>query len=681
MFTIKDFHQDFLQSILSDTESRGLLKPQSFFELFCQDLVDVGDLSKNYTAASYYKTGVEVYGYDYDEERKLFTLINFQFFQSDEITTLNRQQIQTKFNRLKKFIVEVKNGLHLDLEETSDGYELAFKLFHELKAGHIEKFRLMVLTDGNVTRTISEIPSESIDDIGYDYRVIDINYLYKIYASQMDGASYEIDTKIPCLPINNDSDDYQAYLSILNGEQLYEIYDEYGQKLLEQNVRTFLQFKGGVNKGIKNTIENRPELFFAYNNGITATATSVEYENGFITKLVDFQIVNGGQTTSAIYAAKKNSKLDISKVKVQMKLSVVKEIENKGQFVSKVSEYANTQNKVNKSDFFSNSPFHKEMKDYSKRIWAAASGGSQLRTHWYYERVRGEYLNEQAYLTTAKKKQFVIEHPKKQLIDKTLLAKSENTWLKKPWIVSKGAQYSFAEFAEQTTEKLEKDALAITESYFKESIARIILFKATENIISKADWYENAYRAQTVTYAIAYLAHLCENQKLYLNFLKIWEEQIISTELIEIMKAITREVYELLMDPPGGFKNVGEWCKKEQCWHVVKNADMDIVLPKKLVNTKQETQYVQREERETKKVDKGIELQTFVVTMNFENWMDLFAYYSRPENRRDLSVTQRDILMKYTEGKIAFPSEKQCKILYDVYQKASEVGWEPGIRV
>lgn len=677
MFTLQDFHQDFLQSILSDTESRGLLKSQSFFELFCEDLVEVGDLSRNYTSASYYKTGVEVYGFDYDEERKLFTLINFYFFQSNEIETLNKQQLQTKFNRLKKFIVEVKKGIHLDLEETSDGYELAFKLFHALKANQIEKFRLMVLTDGMVTRTISDIPSESQEDIVYDYRVIDINYLYKLYASQIESASYEITTNIPSLKVSNESEDYQSYLTILNGEQLYEIYDMYGQKLLEQNVRTFLQFKGGVNKGIKNTIERRPELFFAYNNGITATATDVEYENGYITKIVDFQIVNGGQTTSAIYAAKKNSKLDISKVNVQMKLSVVNAMENKSQFVSKVSEYANTQNKVNKSDFFSNSSFHKEMKEYSKRIWVAVSGGSQQRTHWYYERVRGEYLNEQAYLTTAKKKQFGIENPKKQLIDKTLLAKSENTWLKKPWIVAKGAQYSFAEFAEQTTETLEKNALAITENYFKEAVARIILFKSTESIISKAEWYENAYRAQTVTYAISYLSYICDKQKVFLNFLKIWGEQIISSELTEIIKKITREVYQILMDPPEGFKNVGEWCKREQCWNVVKQKEMNIILPEILINTQLETQYIQREEREIKRVDKGIEFQSFVVTTNFESWQDLFTYYNRPENRKDLSITQRDILLKFTEGKISLPSEKQSKILFDTYQKAVEIGWEP----
>ena len=677
MFTIQDFHQDFLQSILSDTESRGVLKSQSFFELFCEDLVQVGDLTKNYTAASYYKTGMEVYGYDHDEERKVFTLINFHFFQIDEISTLTRAQLDVKFKRLKKFISEVKSGLHIDLEETSEGYELAFRLYHLLKANEIERIRLMVITDGAVTRTVSELPSNTIDNLIYDYRVVDINYLYKIYASQMDGASYEIETNIPFLKIHNESNEYESYLTIMNGDQLFEIYDEYGQKLLEQNVRTFLQFKGGVNKGIRNTIENRPELFFAYNNGITATATEVIYENGFIKKIVDFQIVNGGQTTSAIYAAKKNSRLDISKVNIQMKLSVVKDIDNKGQFVSKVSEYANTQNKVNKSDFFSNSPFHKEMKDYSNRIWAAAQGGAQQRTHWYYERVRGEYLNEQAYLSSAKKKQFQIENPKKQLVDKTMLAKSENTWMKKPWIVSKGAQYSFAEFAEQTTAKLEKDAMAITENFFKEAVARVILFRATESIVSKSEWYENAYRAQTVTYSLAYLANLCDEHKVHLNFLKIWEEQCISPELSTILKSVTKVVYQTLMDPPSGYKNVGEWCKKEQCWNVVKHLSLGIVLPSKIVSSKMEIQYIQRSEKEVKKLDKGIEYQVFVMETDKLDWVALFSYYSRDENRSDLTVTQRDILRKFSEGSMLLPSEKQSKILYDIFNKAKAVGWEP----
>ncbi|MGA4462472.1 AIPR family protein [Bacillus bombysepticus] len=677
MATLEEFHQDFLQSILSDSESRGLLKAQSFFELVCEDLMQVGDLTNNYTMAEFIKTGCEVYGYDYDESRKVFTLINFQFFQDDEIETLSKQHITTKFKRLKKFAELCIEGLHYDLEETSDAYSLAFNLHRHVQNNLIDKFRLIVLTDGRLTKTISSIPNDLIKGIECEHQIIDINYLYSIFMSENSSGSYNIDLKIPYLEVHSTSSEYQSYLGIMDGIQLFKIYDEYGQKLLEQNVRTFLQFRGGVNKGIKNTIQYKPDMFFAYNNGITATATHVETENGYITKIVDFQIVNGGQTTSAIYAAKKNSKLDISKISVQMKLSVVKNVEKKGQFVSSVSQYANTQNKVNKSDFFSNSPFHKEMKDYSKRIWVATHGGSQKRTHWFYERVRGEYLNEQAYLTAAKKRQFQIENPKNQLVDKTLLAKSENSWGRKPYIVSKGAQYSFEEFAYSVTDTLEKNQLSITENYFRDAVSRIILFRATEKIVSKASWYENAFRAQTVTYSIAWLSHAIHKRKLFFDFSKIWGEQRLPVELVELMKVITKKVYDRITDPPPGSANIAQWCKKEQCWNDVRSIEIELLPIKDMVLTTEETKYEQKLERKQKNLDNGIEIQAFVIQTNFEYWNQLFGYYMNSDNLRSLTITQRDILRKYVEGKLPLPSEKQARVLYSLYQKAIQEGWEP----
>ncbi|MDE5052480.1 AIPR family protein [Niallia taxi] len=676
MATLEEFHLDFLQSILSDSDSRGLMKAQSFFELVCEDLMQVGDLTNNYEMAEFVKTGSEVYGYDYDESRKIFTLINFQFFQEDEIMTLTQAQAAVKFNRLRKFANLCINGLHYDLEETSDAYSLAFNINRHVKNKLIDKFRLVVLTDGKMSQRINAIPNDTIEEIICEHKIIDINYLFDIYKSQNSSGSYDIDLKIPFLEVNNTSDEYKSYLGILDGEQLFKIYDEFGQKLLEQNVRTFLQFRGNVNKGLRNTIQYKPDMFFAYNNGITATATNVEVENGYITKISDFQIVNGGQTTSAIYAAKKNSRLDISSVSVQMKLSVVNDIKKKTEFVSSVSQYANTQNKVNKSDFFSNSPFHKEMKDFSKRIWVAANGGSQKRTHWFYERVRGEYLNEQAYLTPARKKQYQMENPKDQLIEKTFLAKSENSWDQKPHIVSKGAQYSFEEFANSVTDTLEKNELAITENYFKDAISRVILFRTTEKIVSKAPWYENAFRAQTVAYSIALLSYLIKKRKLFLDFNKIWDEQRVPTELEAVMRSITKKVYERITNPPPGSANIAQWCKKEQCWKDVRLIEADIAPIRTMVITIEEARYEQKSGKKEKELMNGIEMQMFVIQSNFEIWNQLFGYYMNYSNFRSLTITQRDILKKYTDGKIPVPSEKQSKVLYSLYQKALKEGWE-----
>jgi hypothetical protein len=274
---------------------------------------------------------------------------------------------------------------------------MAYNIYNYCQRNLIDKVRLILLTDGKATRNLSDIALEQDGNITIEFRVIDIEYIHKIYMSENNNVEFVLEVDLPCLNILDTPDEYESYLSVLSGEFLFDIYEKFGQRLFEQNVRTFLQFRAKVNKGLRNTIEYKPERFFAYNNGITATAEEIVLnEKGNIRKIKNFQIVNGGQTTSAIYAANKNSKIDISNISVQMKLSVVKDKEKQDEFVSKVSEYANTQNKVNKSDFFSNNPFHKEFKSYSQRIWVSAVGGTQRRTHWFYERVRGEYLNEQA---------------------------------------------------------------------------------------------------------------------------------------------------------------------------------------------------------------------------------------------------------------------------------------------
>ncbi|MEM5607122.1 AIPR family protein [Bacillus toyonensis] len=133
---------------------------------------------------------------------------------------------------------------------------------------------------------------------------------------------------------------------------------------------------------------------------------------------------------------------------------------------------------------------------------------------------------------------------------------------RKPYIVSKGAQYSFEEFAHSVTDTLEKNQLSITENYFRDAVSRIILFRATEKIVSKASWYENAFRAQTVTYSIAWLSHAIHKRKLFFDFSKIWDEQRLPVELVELMKVITKKVYDRITDPPPGSANIAQWCKK-----------------------------------------------------------------------------------------------------------------------
>ena len=675
MISLEEFHKDFIQSILSDSESRGLMKAKSFFENVCEELISTADLTNNYTEAEYTKKGIDVYGYDYDEERKVLSLLSHEFFQEDNIETLTKSKLDVKFKRLKTFYLKAIDGLYQNMEEAYESYSMAYNINQWYQKKEIEKIRLIILTDGKVTRRLKELPSEMLDEMEIEFRIIDIEYLYKIYLSENSGGDFEVNLKLPCLKINTISNEYQSYLSYLSGNDLVDIYEEFGQKLFEQNVRTFLQFRGNVNKGLRNTIDYSPEMFFAYNNGITATASDVELDdNGNITKIKNFQIVNGGQTTSAIYAASKNSKLDVSNVSVQMKLSVVKDKDRQNEFVSKVSEYANTQNKINKSDFFSNSSFHKDFKNYSKRVWVAAVGGSQKRTHWFYERVRGEYLNEQAYLTKSEKTQFQLENPKQQLLDKTFLAKSENSWLQKPSVVSKGAQYSFDSFRVAITDKLEVDELAITEQYFKDVVCRVIMFKEVERMTSKASWYQGGYRAQSVTYTIAYLSYIISQKKKFLNFNLIWELQKLPQNLIEVLENIAEKIYDEITNPPEGNANASQWCKKDLCWSTIKELDFQIDIDDDLLVDSEDEKYNKKEEKKEKRLVQDLEMQTFVLKTKMDSWKKLYDYYKKDEFELRISPMQLDILTKYSLGYFPLPSAKQSKVLYGLYYDALDEG-------
>jgi hypothetical protein len=676
MISIEEFYDDFIQAVMVDTESRGLLKAEAFFENVCEELVSIGDLTINYTLSDYIKRGLEVHGYDYDEDRKLLTLIIHQYFQEDDIQTLTKQQINTKFKRLSGYLDAAREGYYKEVEETSDAYEAFYNIYRFFFDGNVSKIKFVLITDGKITRSVNKIENKAIDGIPIEHQIIDIEYIYKIYLSEFSDKTYEVNVNLPYLKVNQNVEEYDSYLVVMDGNTLADIFEIHGQKLFEQNVRTFLQFRGKVNKGLRTTIEYNPKQFFAYNNGLTATASDViTNEVGLIERIVDFQIVNGAQTTSAIYASRKNHKLNIDDVFLQMKLSVIKDKEKKNQAVAKISEYANTQNKVNKSDFFSNSPFHKEFKNYSNSVWVSPRGGEQVRTHWFYERVRGGYLNEQAYLTQAKKKKFLLEHPKKQFVDKTFLAKSENSWLQHPDVVAKGAQYSFSYFAEQTTDKLEKDSLAITEKYFKDAISRVILFRRVEKLVSSSDWYNGGFRAQIVTYSIAYLSYLVSSRKHYFDFNKIWELQDLDDNLISCLNKIASYVHETIVNPPPGYANVSQWCKQKKCWDTIKEIKCNVVLPSEYLVEKQEMQYIKKEERKSKKLDKGIEMQVFVMKdVSMMSWGKISDYYHRKENFRDLSAKQRGILQSMSIGKLLPPSEKQAKILYGVFLKAEEQG-------
>jgi hypothetical protein len=235
------------------------------------------------------------------------------------------------------------------------------------------------------------------------------------------------------------------------------------------------------------------------------------------------------------------------------------------EIVPLISRYANSQNKVSEADFSANEPFHVQIEEFSRTIWAPAAYGSQKQTHWFYERARGQYLEAKNQESTAARKRIFEEtYPKSQVFTKTDLAKFQHTFEQIPHFVSRGAQKNFAEFTARWSDK--KDLTVLDSDYFKHLIAKAILFKATEKIVQQQKF--GGYRANIVTYTLAYLIASAPQ---YIDLDYIWKHQNLTNSLQEAIKKVSAKVYEAIISPPEGkSKNVTEWCKHVDCWNRVK---------------------------------------------------------------------------------------------------------------
>ena len=341
--------------------------------------------------------------------------------------------------------------------------------------------------------------------------------------------------------------------------------------MLEQNVRTYLQAKTKVNRGILKTISDEPSMFFAYNNGLTATASGVKTKRSLdgsitITYIKDFQIVNGGQTTASILYARDGLKLDLSDVFAQVKLSVVEE-SMLAAIVPKISEYANTQNTVSLADLASNSPSQIRIERLSKEVVVPQKVGSLHASKWFYERARGQYRNLFAYKTQSQKKNLEAEFPKAQIIEKTDLAKFEMSFDGEPYYVAQGAQKCFQRYTPTTLRELYQND-GLNELWYKNMVAKGIIFRTLDLQISRAQWYKDdkGLKAQTVTYSVAACADSFRHKGYQIDLQRIWREQDVPLGLLSWMLDQAKLVHKILTNPPGSVKDPGEFCKKLFCW-------------------------------------------------------------------------------------------------------------------
>ena len=387
---------------------------------------------------------------------------------------------------------------------------------------------------------------------------------------------------------------------------------------------------GTINKNIAKTLSDEPSRFFAYNNGLAATASSISLGKGgdgglIVTEIVDFQIVNGAQTTASLATLHREKKLPEVGVFVPMKLSVVA-AEAAEELVPRISRFANSQNAVKASDFFANHAFHRRMETISRRVLAPAQSGSQVQTHWFYERARGQYLNEQAGLTAASKAQWQRSNPRDQVITKTDLAKIETCFEQLPDVACKGAEKAFVAFADRVSKAWQDEAARDTygDDWFRSAVARVILFRATEKLVSKAPWYAPGTRAQVVAHSTAKLANMATmaSEGGELDYLRVWARQDAGELLVSQIDLIAEQVMAVLLDPPQSGMNVGEWAKQQACRNRVFSIDAPTVGGfESLLLSRTEKLSNKRSERENQRVASGVEALQEVMRLGGDYWV------------------------------------------------------------
>lgn len=677
---LESFRESFLQEVFTAAQAGENFYESSFLELYAKDLLESGEIDNELELCHWGETGIKADGYSYNEDDGILNLFVSVFSADIENKSLTQTEVNQAFKRIENFFQRsFSKTYYTKLEESTPVYDLAYQI-HKNKA-NISTVKYYLLSNKILSDRAEAIPPRQSGTISFSYNIWDISRLFRMDASNQKKEDIYIDfdelskESLYCLPAHLDTQDYKSYLLVIPGTLLAMLYHKYGARLLEQNVRTFLQARGKVNKGLRNTIINQPEKFFAYNNGLTTTAEDIELEetsHGLkIKSLKNLQIVNGGQTTASIYSAMRKDKADLSKIFVQVKLTIVAP-EQVNDLVPKISEYANTQNKVNAADFFSNHPFHIRIEDFSRRVYTPADEmGKQNK--WFYERARGQYQDMIAHKTKAENKKIQLEYPKHQLITKTDLSKFENVWKCIPHTVAKGAQYSFIEYAKEIGKLWEKHEKEYNELFYKSAIAKAIIFKTTEATISNSSWFVRDYRAQAVAYSISYLANIVKKQDKYFNFLDVWNHQRVSETTQKALEIITEKVYMELTNPPAGITNVGQWAKKEGCWDTIQK--LDIEIPQEFYEELLEKQEMDTEKKQAKKIqriDNGVEAQKLVFEIaEKKKWYEIKQFGIENEMFSPLEIDLIDLACAIPNK---IPSEKQVLIIVNALHNLEEIG-------
>ncbi len=525
------------------------------------------------------KGQTSLHGYSIDEDSSRLDL--FVFHQVAVTgSAVTPQEIRSSRDQAYRFYKRANEGYHEKLEEANEAHSAMSQIFEAQEA--IRFIRISVFTNGESPR--AKLGTEKEDDVTIESNFWDIDRLYKQFTSGGEREEIVVDfvndhgSSVPALLCESGKSGYKCYVGFLSGHTIAEMYARHSSRLIEQNVRMFLQARGSVNSGIQNTIKDEPDNFLAYNNGMSLTAKSVELKGKVadgqcqIAKVTELQIVNGAQTSGSIFHARQKERNLLRGVWVQFKLTVPDDGKSEPQFYSNISKYANSQNKVKVTDLSANHPFQQKMEKLSRAIVTPNRNDGTSLSHWFYERARGAYLIDKGNQpSTSERTAWEKSNPKSQCFTKVDLAKSEVIAWGQPHIVSRGGEKNFSMFMLEVEERYPE----IDEKLYKDMVSRLILFRSIEKIV--AGLGQGGYRANVVAYSLSYLYLKYDGR---IDYSLFWSKQFdgITDRLKEAMETLAKEAYAHIMSPPVGISNLSEWAKKKECWETFNVKSIELQL-------------------------------------------------------------------------------------------------------
>jgi hypothetical protein len=579
------------------------------------------DLAKDENKKEYYET--------------LDLLITF--YKNEYDYNITKDDYTKSLNQIKRFINSALKR-HIDYIDKSNTelYHLIGTIGNQGK--EFDRINVYFLINGFSNHEREKIEIADADVFVHTW---DIARLFKINESnsvhepiEIEFDSFSEDGKgLQCLQVPSIDELYDCYLAIVPGEILAKLYKEYSNELLESNVRAFLGQAGKFNKGIRDTIRTKPQMFLPYNNGITATAESVETKiinnQLVITKLNDFQIVNGGQTTASLYHTQKKFKdADLSKIFVQMKLTVIKDKEQKNIEVPNISRFANSQNKVSELDLSSNNPYFIQIENLSRKKYVVNPENKNQSLLWFFERANGQYretLNKQ---TPTQQKKFKEQNPANLKFVKSDIAKFINGWELEPHYVAQGSQKNFIHYTKKITDLVSKKKLP-GENFYRKLIANAILFKTIDQLFGRKGVNaigDTSLKALSVAYTVSYFHYLTNNR---IDLWKIYEEQKIDDFLKNQLSQLLIFVYNHIITEASG-SLISEYAKRQSSWDKLRNTmyseDLIKTLNSYLISQEEKIQRENEKEIDTNSVEDSVFIISEIQKMGLKFW-DGFSKY------------------------------------------------------